>query len=132
MSRMEYRRGLAAALLGSVIAVSAMGSAYAHEVQVSEVSGFENPEGGVFADVMLSREHSGNGVVRVTLFKRNTSGDPWINVDTRQARWMDGAYGGMYYQAKFPVVRGDKLCKVRARFTAPNHDPSSRSDRFGC
>jgi hypothetical protein len=109
-----------------------MGSAYAHEVQVQDLSGFENPEGGVFADVMLSREHSGNGIVRVTLFKRNTSGDPWINVDTRQARWFDGAYGGRYYQAKFPVVRGDKLCKVRARFTAPNHAPSSKTDGFDC
>jgi hypothetical protein len=132
MFKIGCRRGLAAALLGSVVAVAMVGPASAHAVQVSDVSGFENPEGGVFTDVFLSRQHNGSGIVRVTLFKRNAAGDPWINVDTRRARWMDGAYGGLYYQAKFPLVRGDWQCKVRARFTAPNHDPSSKIDRFAC
>ena len=100
---MFYRRSLsgvlAAALLSSVIVLATMGPAFAHAVQVGEVSGFENQQGGVFVDVMLSREHSSSGIVRVTLFKRRSAENPWVRVDTRRAQWQDGAYGGMYYQA---------------------------------
>jgi len=123
---------LAAAMLSSVVVLATMGPASAHAVQVNDVSGFENPEGGVFVDVMLSRQHSNSGIVRVTLFKRRAAGSPWVKVDTRRAQWQDGAFGGMYYQAHFPLVPGDRQCKASARFTAPSHDPSSKVDRFGC
>ena len=123
---------LSAALLSSVIVLATMGPASAHAVQVSDVSGFENQQGGVFVDVMLSREHSNSGTVRVTLFKRRSAGSPWVRVDTRRAQWQDGAYGGMYYQAHFPLVPGDRQCKASARFTASSHNPSSKADRFAC
>lgn len=123
---------LTVAMLSSAIVLATMGPASAHAVQVSDVSGFENQQGGVFVDVMLSREHSSSGIVRVTLFKRRSAGSPWVRVDTRRAQWQDGAFGGRYYQAHFPLVPGDRQCKASARFTASSHDPSSKVDRFAC
>ena len=131
MFNKKVRRALVCALLGSVVSIATIGPASAHAVTVTDVSGSENPSF-VAVDIMLSSDHHANGQVRVTLFKRNDSASQWVTVNSKLARWMDGAYGGMYYQSKFAVVPGDKQCKARVRFTAVNHDPSTKIDRFAC
>ncbi len=66
--------------------------------------------------------------MKMTLFKRASDTSPWVKVGTKDAELVQPAT----WRAQFAKVRGDKQCKMRARFTHRNHDPAVSKAPFSC
>lgn len=70
-------------------------------------------------------EHA--GTMKITLLKKTPNG--WRKIATKTAS--DFLIPGAFF-ASFNKVRGQKTCRAKAVFTAPEHTPATKRIQFSC
>ena len=116
-------------VLGAVTAMALAIPAAAHQRSISQVQpSFPDDADFFYLHAWPNPDQAHSGVMKLTLKKRNASGD-WVKVKTKT---VDYAIGWGYF-GDFKLVPGNKVCKGFAKWTAERH-PTVRkaSPPFDC